>query len=136
MNNNEMNPELEKMIAEEILANKGEIVLNADDVQKLKDSSDFIDGMAVDGKLNDLGKLSDQTYRKLKDAHPEKRFTNLLLKMRVSESSMLMMEQMEPLLDFFQTFDEDFAILWGVETNAQITDELRLVMLCGFKEKG
>ena len=48
----------------------------------------------------------------------------------------LMMEQMEPLLDFFQTFDEDFAILWGVETNAQIADELRLVMLCGFKEKG
>lgn len=127
------NSDLEKMIAEEILANNNLIGLDSDEVQKLKENSDFIDGTAVNGKLDNLGKLADEALSQIMEAHPNNQLTMLMLKIRVSEKYDLTMEHINNFNDFFSDSKFDIPMMWGIETEGAIPDEVRLCVLCGFK---
>ncbi len=65
MDNKMINPDLEKMIAEEILANKGSLTLDANDIKQMKDISDYLDGDVADGKLDDIEELSKKTINQV-----------------------------------------------------------------------
>lgn len=133
MKNIMTNPDLEKMIAEEILANNNHIGLDSDDVQKLKDYSDFIDGTAVNGKPDDLRKLADEALMQIKEAHPHSRLTMLMFKIRVAKGHHLTLEQIDAFNSLFRSPTYDIPMMWGIETDAPIPDEVRLCILCGFK---
>ena len=125
--------DLEKMIAEEILANKGIIALDDNDVKKLRDGSDFMDGTVVDGKLDDLGELASKAISSLKGAHPQEVLTMLLMNIRVAKGSELIMCQLAPINELLCDLGDDIFFVWGIEVNAPVCDEVRLCVLGGFK---
>ena len=136
MNNAALNQSnVEVLIAEEILAGNGIIRLDEQDVKNLRDSSDFIDGPVVDGKLDELGKLADQGINSLKEAHPQDTLTMLMVKIRIAIHSDLLMEQMESIHDVFSNLDDDISFMWGVEVDAPVPEEVRICVLGGFKLK-
>ena len=136
MNNAALNQSnVEVLIAEEILAGNGIIRLDEQDVKNLRDSSDFIDGTVVDGKLDELGKLADQGINSLKEAHPQDALTMLMVKIRIAIHSDLLMEQMESIHDVFSNLDDDISFMWGVEVDAPVPEEVRICVLGGFKLK-
>ena len=124
---------VEAMIAVEILANKGEVMLDADDVQDLKDDSNIIDGATINGKVDELGELANKAILQVKDAHPENQLASIIIKMRVAEAGDLLMEHMGHLCDVFESLGENVSAKWGIEMNAPIADEIRICVLCGFK---
>lgn len=124
---------VEAMIAVEILANKGEVMLDADDVQDLKDDSNIIDGATINGKVDELGELANKAILQVKDAHPENQLASIIIKMRVAEAGDLLMEHMGHLYDVFESLGENVSAKWGIEMNAPIADEIRICVLCGFK---
>ena len=133
MDNKMINPDLEKMIAEEILANKGSLTLDANDIKQMKDISDYLDGDVADGKLDDIEELSKKTINQLKDAHSQDKITALLLKLRVDKGAELLTCQVGTLYDVFSLLDDDVSVKWGVEFDATLCDEVRVIVLCGFK---
>lgn len=136
MNNAALNQSnVEVLIAEEILAGNGIIRLDEQDVKNLRDSSDYIDGTVVDGKLDELGKLADQGINSLKEAHPQDALTMLMVKIRIAIHSDLLMEQMESIHDVFSNLDDDISFMWGVEVDAPVPEEVRICVLGGFKLK-
>ena len=136
MNNAALNQSnVEVLIAEEILAGNGIIRLDEQDVKNLRDSSDYIDGTVVDGKLDDLGELADQGINSLKEAHPQDALTMLMVKIRIAIHSDLLMEQMESIHDVFSNLDDDISFMWGVEVDAPVPEEVRICVLGGFKLK-
>lgn len=136
MNNAALNQSnVEVLIAEEILAGNGIIRLDEQDVKNLRDSSDYIDGTVVDGKLDELGKLADQGINSLKKAHPQDALTMLMVKIRIAIHSDLLMEQMESIHDVFSNLDDDISFMWGVEVDAPVPEEVRICVLGGFKLK-
>ena len=136
MNNAALNQSnVEVLIAEEILAGNGIIRLDEQDVKNLRDSSDYIDGTVVDGKLDDLGELADQGINSLKEAHPQDTLTMLMVKIRMAKHSDLLMEQMEAIHDVFFGLGDDISFMWGVEVDAPVPEEVRICVLGGFKLK-
>lgn len=135
MKNIMTNSELEKMIVEEVLANNNLLGLDSDDVQKFKKHSDFIDGTAVNGKPEDLGKLAYEALTQIKEAHPHNQLTMLILKIRVAGKYGLATEHLDSFNVFFSDPQFDIPIMWGIETEASIPNKVRLCVLCGFKSK-
>ena len=125
--------DLETMIAEEILANNGAMGFDTNDVQQFKDSSDFIDGTAVEGKLDDMKELAEKAIGQIKDANSDKQLVNLILKIRVAAGVELTMEQMGALNSYFSEMDEGITNMWSIESNAPLSNEIRLCVLCSFK---
>lgn len=124
---------VEKMIDDDFLANKGIIGIDEYDLKKLKEGSDYIDGATVDGKLNLLGELADKALTVVKDAHPHDEISILLLKLRVAKGFDLIMCQLEPINDFFCELGDNILVMWGIEVEATIPDEVRVCVLGGFK---
>lgn len=129
-----INNELEKIIDIDFLANKGIIRLDDKDIQKLREDSDFIDGAAIDGKLDELGELAGKAVTLIKNAHPNNKISILILKLRIAIGSELIMCQLNPINDLFCDLGNDTLVMWGIEVNAPLSDECRVCVLCGFKK--
>ena len=125
--------DLETMIAEEILANNGVLGFDTNDIQHFKDSSDFIDGTAVEGKLDDMKELAEKAIGQIRDANSDKQLVNIILKIRVAAGVELTMEQMGALNSYFSEMDEGITNMWSMESDASLSNEIRLCILCGFK---
>lgn len=136
-NNNALHNQsaIEDIISKEVLIDENLISIDANDVKNLKSNSDFIDGIVIDGKLEELGTLTSDAVNQIKELHSANLFVGLMLKIRVAEGCELMMEQLGSLHDILDNLDEDVFSIWGIETNAPVTDETRICVLCGFKEK-
>ena len=133
MKNIMTNSDLEKMIAEEILANNNLFGFDSNDIQKLKDYSDFIDGTVVNGKPDDLGKLADEALTQIKEAHPHSRLTMLMFKIKVAKGHYLTLEQLDAFNCIFRAPKYDIPMMYALETDAPIPDKVRLCLLCGLK---
>jgi len=125
---------VEVMIEEEILVNKGIIRLDENDVQKVRDASDFLDGATVEGKSENLGELANEAVAQIKNRHSNDKLAVLMLKMRVAQGSDLLMEQFGAIHDLFEQLGEDILVMWGIEKDAPITDEIRICAIGGFKK--
>lgn len=125
---------VKKMIDNDFLANKGIIGLDDNDIRKLKEDSDYIDGAAIDGKLDNIGELADNALSLIKNAHPNDVLSILMLKLRVANGSELIMCQLNPINDFFCELGDDVLVMWGIEVGASVPDEIRVCVLGGFKE--
>ena len=123
---------VETIIADDFLANKGIIELDANDIQKLKDGSDYIDGVSIDGKLDDLGGLAVKAVTLIKDYHPNDDLALLMLKIRVAKGSNLIMNQLGSINDLFCDLGDDISVMWGIEFDAPLSDEVRVCVLGGF----
>jgi hypothetical protein len=127
------NSDLEKMIAEEFLANKGRIVIDENDIKEIRGGSDFIDGAVIEGKLGDVSLLAEKAVMQIKTAHPYSTLVNLMLKLRVATGVELMMSQMTFICDLSSDLGDDILTKWGLEANAPILDEIRICVLGGFR---
>lgn len=125
---------IETMIVTEILANKGPFGIDADDVQDLKDSSDFIDGTIVEGRVDDLKGLIENSVDQMRKNYPQKQLVNILLKVRVAAGVELTMEHLDALHDIADELDDCIALKWGIEADTPLSNEIRLCVLCGFNE--
>ena len=130
-----MKSNLEALIKEEILVNKGIVSLDENDVQKVKDGSDFLDGATAEGKSESLGELADEAVSQIKDRHPNDQLAILMLKIRVAQGTEFLMEQLDAINDVFEKLGDDVSIMWGIEMDAPITAEIRICVLGGFKKK-
>jgi cell division GTPase FtsZ len=130
-----MKSNLEALIKEEILVNKGIVSLDENDVQKVKDGSDFLDGATAEGKSENLGELTDEAVSQIKDRHPNDLLAILMLKIRVAQGTEFLMEQLDAINDVFEKLGDDVSIMWGIEMDAPITNEIRICVLGGFKKK-
>ena len=108
--------------------------LDANDVRKLKEHSDFIAGTVINGTLDGLGNVADEALTQIKEAHPQNQLTMLILKIRVAEKCGVTMEHLNGFDDFISGLQFDIPIMWGIETEAPIPNEVRLCVLCGFKD--
>lgn len=119
---------IEDMISKEILTDENLIGIDANDVKNLKSNSDFIDGIVIDGKLDELGVLTSEAVNQIKKLHSDNLFVGFMLKIRVAEGCELMMEQLGSLHDVLDNLDEDVFAIWGIEMNAPVTDEIRICL--------
>lgn len=127
--------EIKQMINEEILANPGLMLFNSKDIDKLYEKSDVIDGIKVDGKIDDLSKLVFCAFNQIKATNSEQRLETIYLHLRVATGSDLLMEQLSPLYDIIEHLCGDIHVKLNIEENTTLPDEIRVCVLGGFKEK-
>lgn len=125
--------ELEAMILKDFIAETGFINIDAQDIKRIQESSDFIDGNRKVCPAKDVKSNLQAALDELKSAHPDVTLSRLAVNLLFNQESELHMEDMAALQSVLGSL-EDVEIIWGIGKNDDKKDgNISICVLAGYK---
>lgn len=125
------NKELNKMIAKRFVVNDSVIAIAADDINLLKKTSDFIDGIQELTSIDNAKTTLIAMTEKLRDAHTQCKLNRFAIKFFANITDEWNLELFKAIHDFFDSMGDDYEIQWGLSRDKEIQENQLLICMVG-----
>lgn len=127
--------DLEAMIIKDFIANRGLICVDASDIKKIREESDFLDGCKKECCVKDIRKNLQSAIDEIRQAHGEAILVHLAVKILFNRESEMMKGEVSALGEVFAQLG-NVEIVWGF---GKIDDKshqgkIAICVLGGFKD--
>lgn len=113
--------EVNKLLAE-IIESKGFINIDSSDIHTFKEGIDFVDGIKVSGRGEDVGELISDSISTLIENNKGKIIRKLLFIIRFPVEKCFMIKNMSKVHEALDILGEDVECVWGISTSDNLTE--------------